>query len=66
MSWEKDAGGTLPHGEGRRRAIRWLAEQGLHSGPAIEEAALRFDLDPQQEEFLLRHFRQADGEPPPV
>lgn len=52
----------LPHGEGLRRAVRWLSEQGRHDAAAIEEAARRFDLTPLEEEFLLRYFsgRQKD------
>ena len=46
----------LPHGEGLRRAVRWLSEQGRHDAAAIEEAAQRFDLTPLEEEFLLRYF----------
>lgn len=47
--------GILPHGEGLRRALRWLSEQGRHDAAAIEEAAQRFDLTPLEEDFLLAH-----------
>lgn len=49
----------LPTGEALRRAIRWLSDQGRHDADAIEEAARRFDLTPADEEFLLRHCREA-------
>lgn len=52
----------LPHGEDLRRAIRWLGEHHQHDLRAIEEASLRFDLSPLDEEFLIRHCReQAPG-----
>lgn len=54
----------LPHGEGLRRALRWLSEQGRHDAAAIEEAAQRFDLTPLEEDFLLTHCvsrRKDDG-----
>ncbi len=52
----------LPHGEALRNAVRWLSGQ-LQDGKAaslklIEEAALRFDLSPAEEEFLRTHFTQ--------
>jgi hypothetical protein len=65
MTWERHGGGTLPHGEGLRRAVRWLGEQGRHDLAALEEAAVRFDLDPQEEAFLIAHFHTAAAEPPP-
>lgn len=47
----------VPEGESLRRAFQWLAEQG---GPCtlntIERASLLFDLNPMDEEFLLRQF----------
>ncbi|WP_368176094.1 hypothetical protein [Aeromonas sp. s1(2024)] len=48
----------LPHGEDLRRAVRWLSEHHQHDIRAIEEACLRFDLSPLDEEFLIRHCRQ--------
>jgi hypothetical protein len=47
----------IPEGEALRRAFQWLIDQG---GPCtlqtIEQASLRFDLAPKEEEFLLRQF----------
>lgn len=47
----------VPEGESLRRAFQWLADQG---GPCtlemIERASLLFDLNPRDEEFLLRQF----------
>ena len=53
----KTAGSLLPEHEGLRRAVRWLAEQPSRDARIIEEASLRFDLSPTDEEFLLQHFR---------
>lgn len=47
----------VPHGEGLRRALAWLAEQGGWTAALIEEACQRFDLSPADEEFLLRALR---------
>ena len=41
-----------------RRAVAWLAEQHEWSAARIEEACRRFDLDPVDEEFLLRELRR--------
>jgi hypothetical protein len=48
-----------PKGEGLRRAVRWLDERGREE-PRVDrlkligEAAVRFDLTPVDEDFLLR------------
>ena len=41
-----------------RRAIRWISAQQGDRRRLIEEASLRFDLSPGDEEFLLRHFAE--------
>jgi hypothetical protein len=51
-------GGIQPHGEGLRRALRWLddrvkEEPGAARAKLVGEAAVRFDLTPAEEEFLL-------------
>lgn len=46
----------LPHGEDLRRAVRWLNEHHQYDIAAIEEACLRFDLSPLDEEFLIMHW----------
>ncbi len=48
----------IPKGEALRRAVAWLAEQHEWSAARIEEACRRFDLDPVDEEFLLRELRR--------
>ena len=47
----------LPHGENLRRAIQWLSDQGKYDPIAIEKASIQFDLTPQEEAFLMRHFK---------
>jgi hypothetical protein len=51
----------LPQGEGLRRALRWLDERAREAPAAsrltlVGEAALRFDLTPADEDFLLRNW----------
>ena len=62
MTWNSAGGGLLPHGEELRRAVRWIGENGEHSARAIEEASMRYDLTPLEEEFLLRFFRGSKGD----
>lgn len=49
----------IPQGELLRRAMRWLDDRRregieLPRGRLVEEAALRFNLTPFEEEFLLQ------------
>jgi hypothetical protein len=56
----------VPKGEGLRRAVTWLAEQGSWTADLIDEASQRFDLSPTEEDFLLqesRRFHQQDVRP---
>ena len=47
----------IPAGEALRHAVQWLAEQKGHCTlQTVEQASLRFDLTPRDEEFLLRQF----------
>lgn len=54
----------LPHGENLRRAIQWISDRGIHDRDAIEKASVQFDLTPQEEEFLVRHFQVSSDEKP--
>lgn len=52
----------IPEGEALRRAFQWLAEQGGQCTlMTIEQASLRFDLTPCDEEFLLQQFVHHHG-----
>jgi hypothetical protein len=49
----------LPPGETLRRAVEWIAEErrqhpARHKLLVVEEAAMRFNLGPSQEEWLLQ------------
>ena len=47
----------MPKGADLLSAVRWLSQQHRHDRQAIEEASLRFDLSPLDEEFVLQHCR---------
>ena len=53
--------GVMPEGDALRRALRWLDER-VKEEPKLErsrlvgDAAVRFDLSPVEEEFLLTNW----------
>ena len=47
-----------PHGENLRKAITWLSHQIDIQRQTIEQASVKFDLTPLEEDFLLRNFIQ--------
>ena len=54
-----------PDSEGIRKATKWIAEERKYEPDKpltklIEEAGLKFNLSPLEEEFLGRHFRQGE------
>jgi len=51
-----------PKHENLRRAVQWLSDHGPATPASINEASVRFDLSPEDEEFLLTHFRETTGE----
>jgi hypothetical protein len=55
----------VPRGEALRHAIAWLAERGAWTPQLVEEACQRFDVDPADEEFLLRELRRRQGRDAP-
>ena len=50
----------LPEGEHMRLAVRWLSENRPITQKTVEEAGIRFDLSPLEEDFLLREFVEKD------
>ena len=46
----------LADGEHMKPAVRWLSENAPITKKTIEEAGIRFDLSPLEEDFLLREF----------
>lgn len=57
----------LPESEKIRRAVRWISDQ-LNENPGsrplkwIEPAAIRFDLNPQETDFLIQFYRNTKHE----
>jgi hypothetical protein len=56
-------GGIVPAGDALKNALRWLSEQRLVDPRAprmklIDEAALRFDLAPNEVEFLAMNWKE--------
>ena len=51
-----------PKGEALRQAVRWVSDAHRYDLATIEEACRRYDLSPNEEEFLIRHFLQTDRE----
>lgn len=52
-------------GEALRRAVRWISdrrrdEPTLPLWRAIDEASVRFDLTPVEEQFLLQNWHDAE------
>ena len=50
-----------PEGEDLRKAVKWIsdmmqAEKGKSVMKLIEEASLKFDLAPKDQEFLIRTY----------
>lgn len=49
-----------PEGEALRNAVKWISEMHSYDLATIEEACQRYDLTPNEEEFIMRHFLHAD------
>lgn len=57
----------LPEGEQLRKAVKWISDERLEKPEAslfklIEEACLKFDLAPKDEDFLVRVLTEAGPE----
>ena len=48
----------VPKGDALRRAVAWLVEQETWTPALIERACQRFDVSPEDEEFLLHELRR--------
>ncbi|MDT8317197.1 MAG: hypothetical protein RQ824_04290 [bacterium] len=46
----------LPDKEDLRKAVKWISRQGEFSLKIVDEASIRFDLSPADEDFLINHF----------
>ena len=52
-----------PKGEKIRKAVQWISaerleDEGKSSFVLIQEAALRFNLSPKEEEFLISFYKE--------
>jgi hypothetical protein len=59
--------GIHPEGEALRRAVRFVSDalqedEAAPLGKLVERATLRFDLNPNESEYLLRFYRRAAKE----
>ncbi|MBF0200476.1 MAG: hypothetical protein HQK66_04015 [Desulfamplus sp.] len=59
-------GSISPQGENLKKAISWISEQRLANPDQsdlilAENAAIRFDLNPDDSEFLLRFIKEPDS-----
>ncbi len=57
----------LPEGEQLRKAIKWISDSLLDNPGAslfklVEEACLKFDIAPKDEEFLFHFFTEKKKE----
>lgn len=56
-------GNIQPHGENLRKAIKWISEEreakpDQNAVMLAEKAAIKFDLTPDDSEFLLRFVKE--------
>jgi len=55
----------MPEDKKIRQAVRWV-DEGLREGKNLEsllnEAGMRFNLGPKDEQFLLKFFRNNSGD----
>jgi len=57
----------LPEGEQLRKAVKWISDERLDNPKTslfklIEEACLKFDLPPKDEDFLIHSLIEASSE----
>ena len=57
----------LPDGEDLRKAVKWIDEilqdkTGKSISELVSEASLKFDLPPNDQEFLYRNFCKKDSD----
>ncbi|RKF17526.1 hypothetical protein DBZ36_13905 [Alginatibacterium sediminis] len=48
--------GLLINGSPLAKAVHWLSHQHAHDKKTVYAAALRFDLNIKDEQFLIEHF----------
>jgi hypothetical protein len=57
----------MPEGEKLRQAIKWISdccqeEEGASIPSLIEQAAMRFNLSPKEEDYLRSFYRKKSGQ----
>jgi hypothetical protein len=57
----------LPEGEQLRRAVKWISDErvdnpGVSLSTLIGQACLKFDLPPNDAEFLMHFFTKKESE----
>jgi hypothetical protein len=55
-----------PEGEDLRKAVKWISEERQYGAEKtllklIEEAGLKFNLSPLDQEYLVNFFRKGDS-----
>ncbi len=55
-----------PEGEEIRKAVKWISDERLYAAEKplvklIEEAGLKFNLSPADQEYLINFFRKKDS-----
>lgn len=53
--------GILPQGERLRSAVLWLNQAEGYTLEAVEEASRRYDLSPEEQQYLIETFLPAAG-----
>jgi hypothetical protein len=56
----------IPQGENLRKALKWISEErercpNKKMSTLIDEACLRFDLQPNDGEFIMRFYQKESG-----
>ena len=55
-----------PEGEDLRKAVKWISDERQYGAEKsllklIEEAGLKFNLSPRDEEYLINFFQKGDS-----
>ena len=58
----------MPEGEALRSAVKWISDERQYNpekpvGKLINEAGIRFDLDPNETGYLIRFYQKKDSPP---
>jgi hypothetical protein len=68
VDYDRPTGGTMagiaPEGENLRNAVKWISQQrqdrpDVNLATLVDEASVRFDLSPRDQDFLWRALKEA-------